>query len=75
MSDLSDSDTMPYKDASRSNDNSTFIMKSSSKSLQMTASVDCSLNIKRELKEEKYEAPVHDLRTLLTIGKEDSKNV
>jgi hypothetical protein len=25
MSDLSDSDTMPYKDASRSNDNSTFI--------------------------------------------------
>jgi hypothetical protein len=49
-------------------------MKSSSKSLQMAASVDCSLNIKRELKEEKYEAHVHDLRTLLTIGKEDSKN-
>lgn len=73
MSDISDSDTMPYKDASRSNDNSAFIMKSSSKSLQMTASVDsCSVSIKRELKEEKFEA--HDLRTLLTIGKEDSKN-
>ncbi|XP_063422321.1 mediator of RNA polymerase II transcription subunit 1-like [Mytilus trossulus] len=70
MSDLSDSDTFPYKE--KSCDSTAFNAKTSNKNPALAANSDSSISLK--IKQEVKEENVHDLRTLLTIGKEKAEN-